>query len=171
MRTPLSRPSYEFSPFSLSLRTADTDLRSAFFPRYATFGRRSHASKTHLHVGAGLAPSRQRRCCFLLRETTLRHASGLAASRVGAALLGPGPGAMPATNFYPCRLTSLPFRGAGRSTTSCIRPLAIRRSLVLGRPFCPVRPSLNLCRSCVPNRYRNSPHRERQVAMLDESTT
>jgi hypothetical protein len=52
--------------------------------------------------------------------------------------------AMPATAFYPCRLTSLPARGAGRSTTICIRPLAIRRSLVPGRPFCPaaaVRPT------------------------------
>ena len=45
--------------------------------------------------------------------------------------------AMPATDFYTCRLTSLPMRAAGRSTTICIRPLAIRRSLVPGRPFCP----------------------------------
>ena len=44
--------------------------------------------------------------------------------------------AMPATDFYTCRLTSLPMRAAGRSTTICIRPLAIRRSLVPGRPFC-----------------------------------
>jgi hypothetical protein len=29
-----------------------------------------------------------------------------------------------------------PMRTAGRSTTICIRPLAIRRSLVPGRPFC-----------------------------------
>jgi hypothetical protein len=52
--------------------------------------------------------------------------------------------AMPATDFYPCRLTSLPRRGAGRSTTCCIRPRAIRRSLVPGRPFGPavsVRPT------------------------------
>jgi hypothetical protein len=44
--------------------------------------------------------------------------------------------AMPATDFYTCRLTSLPSQGAGRSTIICIRPLAIRRSLVPGRPFC-----------------------------------
>jgi hypothetical protein len=44
--------------------------------------------------------------------------------------------AMPATDFYTCRLTSLPMRTAGRSTIICIRPLAIRRSLVPRRPFC-----------------------------------
>ena len=43
---------------------------------------------------------------------------------------------MPATDFYTCRRTSLPLWTAGRSTTICIRPLAIRRSLVPGRPFC-----------------------------------
>ena len=42
---------------------------------------------------------------------------------------------MPATDFYTCRHTSLPRRGAGRSTPIGIRPLAIRRSLVPGRPF------------------------------------
>jgi hypothetical protein len=44
---------------------------------------------------------------------------------------------MPATDFYTCRLTSLPNTGSRPSTTICIRPLAIRRSLVPGRPFCP----------------------------------
>lgn len=45
--------------------------------------------------------------------------------------------AMPATDFYTCRLTSLSLRTAGRSTPIGIRLLAIRRSLVPGRPFCP----------------------------------
>jgi hypothetical protein len=71
-------------------------------------------------------------------ETTNCHASGLAASRVGAALaVAQAMRAMPATDFYTCRLTSLPSRGAGRSTIICIRPLAIRRSLVPERPFWP----------------------------------
>ena len=73
------------------------------------------------------------------RETTNCHASGLAASRVGG----------PRSHWpRPCarclRQTSIrvgahlcPRGTAGRSTTICIRPLAIRRSLVPGRPFCP----------------------------------
>jgi len=72
-------------------------------------------------------------------ETTNGHASGLAASRVGG----------PRSHWpRPCarclRQTSIrvgahlcPRGTAGRSTTICIRPLAIRRSLVPGRPFCP----------------------------------
>ena len=56
MRSPLSRPSYDFSSFFLSLRTASADLWSAFFPQGAPFGRRSHASKTHLRAEARLTP-------------------------------------------------------------------------------------------------------------------
>ena len=76
------------------------------------------------------------------QETTNGHASGLAASKSrGSRSRWPRPCAR-------ClRQTSIrvgtqlcPMRTAGRSTIICIRPLAIRRSLVPGRPFCHAAP-------------------------------
>ena len=128
------------------------------FPRFTPFARTTDADRQRslfwispLPLVAGVMPPKRtvtvrqdspllltRARCFSL-ETTNCHASGLAASKSrGSRSHWPRPCAR-------ClRQTSIrvgahlcPRGTAGRSTTICIRPLAIRRSLVPGRPFCP----------------------------------
>ena len=98
------------------------------------------------------------------QQTTPRHASGLAASGVAAVLaLAQAVPAMPATDLYTCRRTSVPLRTAGRSTTIDIRPLAIRRSLVPGRPFCPAAAAQH-ARVCFDRPDQSSTRRSRHCA-------
>jgi hypothetical protein len=93
MRSPLSRPSYDFSPFCLSVRTLSADLRKAVFsPGPSLWSPESCLQNVPPRAGTTRPISLPRTRYSLLRETTLRDASGLAASRVGAALAWPWPG-------------------------------------------------------------------------------
>ena len=93
MRSPLSRPSYNFSPFYHTVRTASADLRRAFFSSVPSlWSPESCLQNAPPRSGTTRPTSPLRTHCSLLCETTLRHASGLAASRVGAARAWPWPG-------------------------------------------------------------------------------
>ena len=107
-------------------------------PCRALFGRRSSCLQ---NAPSCLAKSRRLastriRCCSLGKRTIAAPRDWRLLVSEPRAHAHQAVRAMPATDFYTCRLTSLPGRGAGRSTIICIRPLAIRRSLVPGRPFC-----------------------------------
>src|SRR5260370_19200392 len=109
MRGPLSSQSHSFSISPLCIGTPNADRRIGHFYLCAPFGRQSHASKTHRHLGQDSPPFADAGLLCLPCETTNCRASRLAASSVGAALaLAQALRAMPATDFYTCRRTSPP---------------------------------------------------------------
>jgi len=136
MRSPLSSPSHNLFWFYSSVRTPNADRRKGFYFG-APFGRRSHASKTHPHHQARLAIFRGPRLFVSVSETTNCHASGLAASKVGGSRrFGPGLRAMPATDFYTCRLTSLPNADSRPKHHNLYSPTGDPPKPGTGRPFC-----------------------------------
>jgi hypothetical protein len=135
MKRPLSSPSHSFFGFYSSVRTPNADRLFYFC---APFGRRSHASKTHRHSRARLATYCSSRLLASVfgNDQAPRLWTGGFKSR-GCTRIGPGHARDACDGLlYVSAHISAALRTAGRSTTICIRPLAIRRSLVPGRPFC-----------------------------------
>jgi hypothetical protein len=138
MRSPLSSPSCIFSCFTppCAPRTPVVQRGSRAIPR-SLWSPEFMPPKRTFVPGQVSSPGVDSDSVLLARETTHCRASRLAASRVGASRPRTQGRARDACDrlLYVSAHVS-PWSGAGRSTIICIRPLAIRRSLVPGRPFC-----------------------------------
>jgi hypothetical protein len=171
LRESANVPFYEEPPvksklsFFSAVRTPDANPQSDLFPSCTPFGRQSHASKTHQHPGARLATfPPTSRCCSARSKRWPATLADWRLRRFQACTHRPRP------SVRCLRQPSIrvgahlcPKRTAGRNTTICIRPLAIRRSLVPGRPFCPAAASRQARVNCdrpdqsSTRRYRRCP--------------